>query len=67
MWKTTFSDLVQIPPSQFHKKNREVIEDKINEKYANKVGQAGHSLPSCLTENSRSSTKLGSVYVFTIF
>lgn len=36
---TTFSDLVQIPPHEFYKKSRDEIEDKINEKYANKVVQ----------------------------
>jgi DNA-directed RNA polymerase III subunit RPC8 len=28
---------VQIPPYEFYKKNHDEIEDKINEKYANKV------------------------------
>lgn len=38
--QTTFSDLVQIPPYEFYKKNRDEIEDKLNEKYANKVSIA---------------------------
>lgn len=36
---TKFQDLVQIPPHEFYKKSRDEIEDKINEKYANKVVQ----------------------------
>lgn len=36
---TTISDLVQIPPHEFYRKDREEIEDKINEKYSNKVVQ----------------------------
>jgi DNA-directed RNA polymerase III subunit RPC8 len=28
---------VQIPPHEFYKKSRDEIEDKINEKYANKI------------------------------
>ncbi|KAJ9660822.1 DNA-directed RNA polymerase III complex subunit Rpc25 [Neophaeococcomyces mojaviensis] len=36
---TKFQDLVQIPPHEFYKKSRDCIEDKINEKYANKVVQ----------------------------
>lgn len=36
---TKFQDLVQIAPHEFYKKSRDIIEDKINEKYANKVVQ----------------------------
>ncbi|KAK5087945.1 DNA-directed RNA polymerase III complex subunit Rpc25 [Lithohypha guttulata] len=36
---TKFQDLVSIPPHQFYKEDRQSIEDKINEKYANKVVQ----------------------------
>ncbi len=39
---TTISDLVQIPPHMFSPQNlndREKIEDKINEKYSNKIVQ----------------------------
>jgi DNA-directed RNA polymerase III subunit RPC8 len=36
---TTLSDLVQIPPHEFYRKDREEIEDLINEKYSNKVVQ----------------------------
>ena len=35
----SFADLVQIPPHEFYKKMRDEIEDKINEKYSNKVGR----------------------------
>lgn len=35
----SFADLVQIPPHEFYKKMRDEIEDKINEKYSNKVGE----------------------------
>ncbi len=34
---TKFQDLVQIAPHEFYKKSREAIEDKVNEKYSNKV------------------------------
>jgi DNA-directed RNA polymerase III subunit RPC8 len=36
---TTISDLVQIPPHEFHRADLEEITDKINEKYSNKVIQ----------------------------
>lgn len=36
---TKFQDLIQIPPHEFYKKSRDSIEDKINEKYANKIVQ----------------------------
>jgi DNA-directed RNA polymerase III subunit RPC8 len=35
--KTTISDLVQIPPVEFYKRSLHAVEDKINEKYSNKV------------------------------
>jgi hypothetical protein len=35
--QTTISDLVQIPPVEFYKRSLYVVEDKINEKYSNKV------------------------------
>ncbi|KAK0671400.1 putative DNA-directed RNA polymerase III subunit RPC8 [Cercophora samala] len=38
MWiLTKIADLVQLKPQDFHKPSLEAIEDKINEKYANKV------------------------------
>ena len=37
--KTTISDLVQIPPVEFYKRSLHAVEDKINEKYSNKVVQ----------------------------
>jgi hypothetical protein len=36
---TTISDLVQIPPHEFHRADLEEITDKINEKYSNKIIQ----------------------------
>lgn len=36
---STISDLVQIPPHEFYKPSRQEVEDKINEKYSNKVIQ----------------------------
>lgn len=36
---TKFQDLISIPPHQFYKHDRQNIEDKINEKYANRVVQ----------------------------
>ncbi|KAF7503420.1 hypothetical protein GJ744_003750 [Endocarpon pusillum] len=36
---TTISDLVRIPPHEFYKVSRDEVEDKINEKYSNKVVQ----------------------------
>lgn len=36
---TTISDLIQIPPHEFHRADLEEITDKINEKYSNKVIQ----------------------------
>jgi DNA-directed RNA polymerase subunit E'/Rpb7 len=35
--QTTISDLVQIPPHEFYKLSRDEVEDKINEKYSNRV------------------------------
>jgi DNA-directed RNA polymerase subunit E'/Rpb7 len=35
---------VQIPPYEFYKKNRDEIEDKLNEKYANKVSMCTEAL-----------------------
>jgi DNA-directed RNA polymerase III subunit RPC8 len=35
--ETTISDLVQIPPVEFYKRSLHAVEDKINEKYSNKV------------------------------
>lgn len=35
--KTKIADLVQLKPQDFYKTSLEAIEDKINEKYANKV------------------------------
>lgn len=36
---TEFQDLIQIPPHEFYKQSRDALEDKINEKYANKIVQ----------------------------
>lgn len=36
---TTISDLVQIPPFEFYKRSRFAVEDKVNEKYSNKIVQ----------------------------
>lgn len=36
---TKFQDLISIPPHEFYKKSRDSIEDKINEKYSNKIVQ----------------------------
>ena len=36
---TKFQDLVQVPPHEFYKNDAQSIEDKINEKYANKIVQ----------------------------
>ena len=41
--KTTISDLVQIPPHEFYKPSRQEVEDKINEKYSNKVRSTSSS------------------------
>lgn len=38
--QTTISDLVQIPPHEFYKLSRDEVEDKINEKYSNKVSRS---------------------------
>jgi hypothetical protein len=44
--QTTISDLVQIPPHEFYKLSRDEVEDKINEKYSNKVtSYSGASIP----------------------
>lgn len=36
---TKFQDLISVPPHDFYKQSRAAIEDKINEKYANKIVQ----------------------------
>jgi hypothetical protein len=65
--KTTISDLVQIPPVEFYKRSLHAVEDKINEKYSNKVllphlnfGSMSRSLTI-----TRSSKKSASVSAFT--
>ena len=40
--QTTISDLVQIPPFEFYKRSLYAVEDKINEKYSNKVRKTLH-------------------------
>ena len=35
--QTSIADLVEIPPHEFYKLSRHEVEDKINEKYSNKV------------------------------
>lgn len=54
---TKFQDLIQVAPHEFHMAARDIIEDKINEKYANKVVQKV-GLCICMWDLSKSSDGL---------
>jgi hypothetical protein len=56
MAKTKFEDLVQIPPHgirEGYKITREDLEDRINEKYANKVCYRGQHLCYCRSDHEQ--------------